>query len=61
MSEQHPLMSLREASRLAGSSESLIKRGVRRGEMKQRKVHRMHPSLERASVMTFPLDHGSTG
>ena len=56
MRELHPWISLREASRLAGSSESVIKGGIKRGQITQRKVHRAHPSLERASVIAFLRD-----
>jgi DNA invertase Pin-like site-specific DNA recombinase len=60
MRELHPWISLREASRLAGSSESLIKGGIKRGQITQRKVHRAHPSLERASVIAFLRDRRPT-
>lgn len=61
MREPHPWISIREASRLAGSSESLIKGGIKRGQIKQRKVHRAHPSLERESVTTFLREHKRSG
>jgi site-specific DNA recombinase len=61
MREVHPWISIREASRLAGSSESLIKGGIKRGQITQRKVHRAHPSLERVSVITFLRDRTSSG
>lgn len=56
MRELHPWISIREASRLAGSSESVIRGGIKRGQITQRKVHRAHPSLSRASVDTFLRD-----
>lgn len=61
MRELHPWISLREASRLAGSSESLIKGGVKRGQITQRKVHMAHPSLERGSVIAFLRDRKPRG
>lgn len=58
--EPHPWMSIRAASRLADSSETLIRGGIRSGQIIQRKVHRSHPSLERGSVVAFLRDRSST-
>jgi hypothetical protein len=56
-----PWISTRDAYRLVGSTESLIRRGVRSREIVQRKVHRMYPSLDRASVLAFLRANGSRG
>jgi site-specific DNA recombinase len=48
-----PWISTRDAYRLVGSTETLIRNGIKSGEIVQRKVHRMYPSLDRASVMAF--------
>jgi site-specific DNA recombinase len=46
-------ISIRDAQRLFGSPETQIRNGIKSGEIVQRKVHRMYPSLDRASVMAF--------
>jgi hypothetical protein len=61
MRELHPWISIREASRLPGSSESIIKGGIKRGQIAQRKIHRAHPSLERTSVIAFLRDRNLSG
>jgi hypothetical protein len=57
--DRGPWISTRDAYRLVGSTESLIRNGIKSGEIVQRKVHRMYPSLDRASVMAFLRDRSS--
>lgn len=59
MGEPHPWISYRAAARLLGSNETLIRRGIKSGEIRRRQVHSGQPSLERASVTAFVRDHGS--
>jgi DNA invertase Pin-like site-specific DNA recombinase len=54
--DRGPWISTRDAYRLVGSTESLIRNGIKSGEIVQRKVHRMYPSLDRASVAAFLRD-----
>lgn len=59
MREPTPWISIRDASRLIGSSDSLVHRGIRTGQIKQRKVNRMYPSLDRESVMAYIRDQAA--
>jgi site-specific DNA recombinase len=59
MRQPGPWISTRDAYRLFGSTETLIRNGIKSGEIAQRKVHRMYPSLDRASVMAFLRDRSS--
>jgi site-specific DNA recombinase len=59
MREPGPWISIRDAYLLAGSTETLIRNGIKSGEIRQRKVHRMYPSIDRASVMAFLRDRSS--
>lgn len=56
MRESTPWISRRDAYRLVSSSESVIRRGIKTGQIKQRKVNRSYPSLDRASVMAYVRD-----
>lgn len=51
-----PWVSYRDASRLVGSSEGLIRRGIKMGQIARRKAQPGHPSLDRASVIAFLRD-----
>jgi site-specific DNA recombinase len=53
MREPSPWVSYRDASRLVGSSEGLIRRGIKGGQITRRKAEPGHPSLDRASVIAF--------
>lgn len=57
--DRGPWISTRDAYRLVGSTESLIRNGIKSGEIAQRNVHRMYPSLDRASVLAFLRNRSS--
>jgi site-specific DNA recombinase len=49
-------ISYRDAARLVDSSEGLIRRGIRNGQITRREAQPGHPCLDRASVITFLRD-----
>jgi site-specific DNA recombinase len=46
-------VSICEAARMVECSEHDIRRAVAKGQIKQRKIHRVHPSISRRSVIEF--------
>lgn len=56
MREPSPWISYRDASRLVGSSEGLVRRGIREGRIERRTAQPGHPSLDRASVIAYLRD-----
>ncbi|MFC7724897.1 recombinase family protein [Nocardioides sp. GCM10028917] len=52
-SQPGPWISYRDASRLSGSSEGRIRRGIKTGLITRRKAEPGHPSLNRKSVIAF--------
>lgn len=53
-------ISYRQACCLVGSSDTLVRRGIKSGQIVQRKVDRMLPSLRRDTVVAFVRDQAAT-